>query len=236
MTTWDLRLASRRDVAQGTVAFRFGKPDGMRFRAGQTIDLVLPATCGEPQARHAFSIASAPYEDHVEVATRMRDSAFKRALGALVPGDKVSGDGPFGSLGLPADPARDVLLVAGGIGVTPFLSILRQASRDGGPRRLCLVYSNRRREEAAYLDELEQLAETVPGFRLVSVMTREPLTRGAGPQGHVNATVLGAARAGLHRPLCLIAGPPAMVGAVREGLVASGVAEDDVRDEVFFGY
>ena len=129
-----------------------------------------------------------------------------------------------------------MLLVAGGIGVTPFLSILRQASRDGGPRRLCLVYSNRRREEAAYLDELEQLAETVPGFRLVSVMTREPLTRGAGPQGHVNATVLGAARAGLHRPLCLIAGPPAMVSSVRDGLVASGVAEDDVRDEVFFGY
>lgn len=238
MTSWDLTLASRREVAQGTLAFRFGRPGGLRFRAGQAVDLVLPAASGEPGARHAFSLASAPFEDHLEVATRMRDSPFKRALGKLVPGDTVACDGPFGSFRLPSDPGRDALLVAGGIGITPFMSLLKQAARDGGPRRLCLVYSCRRRAEAAYLDELERFAGSGMGLRLIPVMTREE--DAAGREGfhrsRVNAAVLDAALSGLRRPLCLVAGPPALVAAVRDSLSACGVADDDLRDEAFHGY
>ena len=124
MTTQGSKLRGREQVAHGTMAFHFDKPAGFKFKAGQAIDVVLLEASGtDPQsARHTFSIVSAPFENELVVATRMRDSAFKRALGALPIGASIAIEGPFGSLSLHNDRARPALFIAGGIGITPIRS------------------------------------------------------------------------------------------------------------------
>ena len=124
-------LRAREDVAEGTMAFHFDKPTGFAFKAGQAVELLIADPAGGANdVGHAFSIVSAPFEGELVIATRMRDSAYKRALKAMRPGAKVRLDGPFGSLTLHNKRARAAVLIAGGIGITPFMSMIRQAAHE----------------------------------------------------------------------------------------------------------
>ena len=219
-------LSSTRIIAASTVEFRFARPAGFAFRAGQAIDLALP---GVPDGKHAFSIVSAPFADEIAIATRMRASPYKLALGALKPGAKVLVEGPFGSLTLHRAPSRDAVFVAGGIGVTPFMSMLWQAAHDNDARRFTLVYSNRRPEDAAYLSELQALQQEFRRFRLRTVMTDSAGER-------IDVALVQLCIAGANQPVFYLAGPPAMVAAIRPVIIGAGVDEDDVRAEEFFGY
>ncbi|MBL8539970.1 MAG: FAD-dependent oxidoreductase, partial [Betaproteobacteria bacterium] len=130
MSTFEVKLQDREEVAEGTMAFHFEKPAAFDFKAGQAIDVILPKPPGDDVqgARHTFSIVTAPFESDLVIATRIRDSAFKRALKSLAMGSAVGIEGPFGSLTLHRDPARPAVFIAGGIGITPFVSMLRQAA------------------------------------------------------------------------------------------------------------
>src|SRR5262245_8721351 len=130
MATYQVRLKSRREIAEGTMAFHFEKPPGFSFKAGQALSWTLvdpPETDAEGNTRN-FSIASAPGEADLMIATRMRDTAVKRALKTIPLGTEVRIVGPFGSLILHQNTARQAVFLAGGIGITPFRSMLWQAA------------------------------------------------------------------------------------------------------------
>jgi ferredoxin-NADP reductase len=245
-------LASRQRVAEGTEAFHFTRPGGLDFTPGQALELLLPAGAVDAApSGHAFSIVSAPFEREVVIATRMRDSAYKRALAALQPGASVQLDGPFGELVLD-DGTRPAVLIAGGIGITPFVSMLRHAARERLARPLALVYSNRRPQDAAFLDELVSLARQAPGFRLHATMTGIAAATQAwsGLARRIDADMLASAarsvgaaavapRDGASRvaaPLWYVAGPPGLVAAATMALDDLGVPEADVHAEQFEGY
>lgn len=239
MSLHDSHLLQREDVAEGTLAFHFSRPDGFTFKPGQAIDLVLdaPGLSGDA-TRHAFSLVCAPSENELIIATRMRDSAFKRALGALPVGAKVAVDGPFGSLTLHNKVARPACFIAGGIGITPFMSMLRHAAGQQSNHRLALLYSNRRPEDAAFLAELQQLARRNPDFRLVATMTgmEKSAASWEGETGVIDAGLLGRVLADLPSAIVYLAGPPGMVEAMRAALEKAGFDGDDVRSEEFHGY
>lgn len=240
MTLTTARLQRREEIAERTMAFHFDKPAGFGFKPGQAIDLVLPdpAAPGAEGARHAFSIVSAPHEDELVVATRVRDSAFKNALARLPVGAPVQVDGPFGSLTLHTRQERAAVFIAGGIGITPFMSMLRHAANGASRQRLVLVYSNRRPEDSAFLSELQRLEGENRNFRLVATMTnmRESRAPWTGETGTVDEALLKRVAAGLPDPIYYVAGPPAMVGALRATLERAGVDADDIRSEEFHGY
>lgn len=240
MAIHEVTLQSRETVAEGTQAFHFSRPPGFAFKPGQAIDLILPALEGSNPdgAKHAFSLVNAPGEPGLTIATRMRGSAFKRALEQMKPGDKAKVDGPFGSLTLHKDAARDALFVAGGIGITPFMSIVRHAASGGDARHRVLVYSNHRPEDAAFLGELDAHAKAGTGFRVVPTMTamHRSASHWAGESRRLDVPMVQAAMAGLARPIAYLAGPPGMVAAARETLISAGIDEDDIRAEEFFGY
>ena len=159
MATHQVKLKNRREVAEGTMAFHFEKPPGFAFKAGQALAWTLidpPETDNEGGMRN-FSIASAPGESDLMIATRMRDTAFKRVLKTMPLGTEVRIVGPFGSLTLHQNAARPAVFLAGGIGITPFRSMLRQAAEQKLPHHLFLFYSNRCPEGAAFLEELQEL-------------------------------------------------------------------------------
>lgn len=243
MSIYDAKLEGREEIAEGTMAFHFSKPLGFAFKPGQAVDVILPGPPGSPGAdeagaRHAFSLASAPVDAQLTIATRMRDSAFKRALKVLPFGAPVRLDGPFGSLTLHNNRARPAVLIAGGIGITPFRSMLRQAAQDQLPQDLVLLYSNRRPEDAAFLAELQELEQQNRRFRLVATMTQ--MSKSGRPwdgiYGLIDEALLRQIGDNLVAPIYYLAGPPKMVEAMRQNLNFAGVDDDDVRSEEFYGY
>lgn len=231
---------NRQEVAHGTMAFEFEKPAGFHFKAGQALDVTLldPKETDPEGNSRAFSIVSPPYAEDLVVATRMRDTPFKRFLKTMPLGTRVKIDGPSGSFTLHNNPAKPGVFLAGGIGITPFVSILRQARRDNLPRKLYLFYSNRRPEDAAFLEDLQVLERQNSGFHLVATMTqREKSGREwKGEIGKINREMLVKHIPVLQGPIYYVAGPSGMVAAIRQVLTGAGVDEDDIRTEEFAGY
>jgi ferredoxin-NADP reductase len=237
---FETMLAGREMVAERAMSFRFDKPPGWEYRAGQFVDITLldpPETDAEGNTR-GFSISSAPRENVITITTRLRDTAFKRTLQRVQLGTDVKIEGPFGDLRLHhAD--RPAVLLAGGIGVTPFRSILVETIGGGRlPYRVILFHANRRPEDAAFADEFRALERSDPSLTFVPTMTAMAGSRQRwdGEQGHIDAAMLQRHGPGLVQPVHYIAGPPGMVHALRSMLVTSGVDEDDIRTEEFTGY
>lgn len=234
------KLKDRTEVAEGTMAFRFEKPSAWTFKGGQYLDVTLlepPETDSEGNVR-SFSIASAPHEETLMVATRMRDTAFKRVLKAMPFGTAVKIEGPSGDLILQNDSKRTAVFLAGGIGITPFRSIVHSAAKEKLPNRLVLFYSNRRPEDAPFLEELQNLERENPKYKLISSMTEMEKSQRPwnGETGLIDQEMLGRHLKGAPSPIYYIAGPPAMVKGVHEMLSKAGVNADDIHAEEFAGY
>jgi ferredoxin-NADP reductase len=232
-------LLSTQDVATGTVALTFTRPAGFRFSAGQAVYLTLAKTSNTDEAGRVrtFSIASAPHESDLMIATRRSDTSFKRALLALTTGSRVTIEGPCGNLSLHEDPGRPAVLIAGGIGVTPFRSLILDAAKRGLPHRLFLFYSNRTAAEAAFLAELNDLQRDHPRLTVIPTITGAdgPLDL-TGETGSVTTDMLQRHLLDLSAPVYYLAGPPAMVAAMQRLLTEAGVRGADVRAEAFPGY
>ena len=230
----EITLRRRQTVAEGTVAFYFDKPAGFTHEAGQNamFTLINPAEDDASGPTRPFTIASAPHEPELMIATRMRASAFKRTLAAASLGTKVEMEGPAGVMVLHEDAARPAVFLAGGIGITPFLAMARDAAKRRLPHRLVLFYSNRRPRDAAFLSELERLQG--PNFKLIATMTDVP--DWPGEKRRISRELLAAHLPDLPEPVYYFAGPPGMTMAVQGMLKDLGVSEDDMRSEEFYGY
>jgi ferredoxin-NADP reductase len=227
-------LTGREEVAEGTMAFRFAKPPGFSFKPGQAVDISLV-----DGAHRLLSLVSAPFEEELAVATRMREgSAFKRALGTLPLNSKIKLKGPLGVMTLHEDRARAAVFIAGGIGITLFMSMLRQAAHDRLAQRLSLLYSNRRPQDAAFLGELQGLERQNEYFRLLATMTDMDKSARAwhGARGLVNEEMVKRFVGDAVAPVYYLAGPPTMVDAMIGVLSRAGVRDEDVRSEEFYGY
>ena len=240
MSAYETRLLGHEEIAAGTRAFRLAKPSGFAFAPGQAVTLVLIQPPPEENSRQRiFSLVSAPFEAELVVATRMREgSAFKRALKELSGGAALRLRGPRGSLTLSEDAVRPAVFVAGGIGITPFMSMLRQAAHEGSRRQFRLLYSSRRPEDAAFLDELQGLDRGLPGFQLHATMTDMASSGRAwrGDTRSLDADLIAGACRGLSAPLYFVVGPPGFVTAAKGALDLLLVSADDVRTELFHGY
>ena len=240
MPNHPVRLRKKEEVAEGTMAFYFEKPAGLQFKPGQFANLTLlnpPETDGEGNVR-SLSIASAPFEDDLLFATRMRDTAFKRVLKIMPLGSELTLGGPFGSFTLHSDSSRPGVFLAGGIGITPFRSMILHASRNRLPHRLLLVYSNRRPEDAAFLQELEGIEKKNTKFNFIGTMTQMEKSKRKwdGRTGSIDKDMLSECTDDWKGSIYYVAGPPTMVSAIGQVLADLGVSEDDIRSEEFAGY
>lgn len=235
-----VRLSDRKEIAERTIACRFEKPSDFVFKPGQFIEMTLlnpPETDAEGNSR-AFSIASAPRDDFLLVATRLRDSAFKRVLSHASQGTQVKIDGPFGDLRLHNDSSRAAVMLCGGIGITPFRSIILNATQNKLPHRIFLFYSNRRPEDAPFLEELQALEQQNSNFKLIGCMTELQKSRRLwdGEREKISRKVLEKYLDGLPSAIYYVTGPPGFVASMHAMLVDCGVDDDNIRTEEFGGY
>jgi ferredoxin-NADP reductase len=232
-------IKEKREVAKGTLMVVFdllGRE--VDFTAGQYfwVTLLDPPYDDEKGPRRHISVVTSPNERTVlGLCTRLRDSAFKRSLAELPVGAEVDVEEPKGTFLLPEETDRPYVFVAGGIGITVFRCMLRYIAEDGLPHRVTLVYSNRDRASAAFLDELVELERDNPNVQLVLTMTQDP--DWDGESRRIDAELL---RDHLGDDLqsftYLIAGPPAMVEGVLGTLQAAGIPEEQLRPARFSGY
>jgi len=240
MPKYETTLTARETVAEGTMAFHFAKPAGFKFEAGQSMNVSLidpPETDGKGNSR-SFSLVSALYETELVIATRMRDTAFKRVLKSMPAGGRVSLRGPAGKFTLDGADARPAVFLAGGVGITPFVSMSRQAAHDRLARDIWLFYSNRRPEDAAFLDELAALPRRNPRYRFVGTMVEmakssRPWT---GETGFLDRAMLERHLKDLSASVYYTAGPPGLVEAMQKMLADAGVDDEAIRTDEFFGY
>jgi ferredoxin-NADP reductase len=241
MSDYQSTLLGRTEVAEGTMAFQFEKPNNFVFKAGQYIDLTLSGSQPEfgPSAglTHTFSIASSPSDEELVVTTRIRNSVYKQAISNLSMGSPATIEGPMGSFSLHNNTTRPAVFLAGGIGIAPFLSMLTYATEVKLHHNIVLFYANRYLEDAAFVDSLWKLETANPRFRFVPILTRAANNNGwKGKTGHISSKMLLTSVRALRSPIYYIAGPPTMVAATRRTLSEVGVDEDDIRTEEFAGY
>jgi ferredoxin-NADP reductase len=233
------QIKEKREVAKGTLLVIFdllGRE--VDFTPGQYfwVTLLDPPYDDERGPRRHISVVTSPNERGVlGLCTRLRDSAFKRSLAELPVGADVEVEEPKGDFLLPEDTDQRYVFIAGGIGITVFRCMLRYIAEERLPHRVTLVYSNRDRESAAFLDELVELQRDNPNLELVLTMTDDPAwdgeSRRIGPE--LLQDRLGDEWLDL---TYLITGPPAMVDGVMETLQAAGVPEEQLRPARFSGY
>jgi ferredoxin-NADP reductase len=233
------RIKEKSEIAKGTLLVAFDLlGEEVNFTPGQYfwVTLVDPPYDDDKGPRRHITVVTSPNDRGVlGLATRIRDSAFKRSLVELPVGAEVDVEEPKGDFLLPDDTEQEYVFIAGGIGITVFRSMLRYIAEENLPHRVTLVYSNRDRESAAFLDELQELERRNPNLRLVLTMTEDP--EWDGETRRMDADFL---RDHLGDDLgaftYLVAGPPGMVEAMEKMLQEAGVSEEQVRPERFSGY
>jgi ferredoxin-NADP reductase len=230
-------IKEKREVAKGTlfVTFDLGG-ENVEFEPGQYfwVELLDPPYEDEKGPRRHITVVTSPTEGVLGLATRIRDTAFKRSLVEMPEGAAVDVEQPKGSFVLPEDTSKRYAFVAGGIGITPFRSMLRYIADKGLDYDITLVYSNRDVESTAFLDELKELESVVPRCRVLFTMTDDPSWEG--DKRMLDAEVLGELLGDLESFHFMIAGPPPMAKSVEGSLLEAGLSEDQVQSDSFSGY
>lgn len=236
--TYTLELISKREVAHQTMEFRFEKPEGFVYKAGQSMRFRMPGTDEE----RTFSILTAPHEDDLAFAMRIRGSEFKKAIKRFEPGDTISASGPRGKFGLSDDENRPPacagrqLWVAGGIGITIFLAMLKEMKHRGLTHPVTLLYSNRNQEDIAYKDELDALAGDMPHVRIVYVLTKEKPPHWEGETERINARLIKKYINDVSSADYYVAATPEMVERMHDLFLDMGIPEERIHTKRFKGY
>jgi ferredoxin-NADP reductase len=234
------KIKEKREVAKGTLMVTFDLlGEEVDFMPGQYfwVELLDPPYDDEKGARRHITVVTSPTEKGVlGLATRLRDSAFKKSLAELPEGAPVDVEQPKGSFLLPEDTSKDYVFLAGGIGITPFHSMLRYIADKGlDDYKITLVYSNRDQESAAFFEELQEIESKVAGLRVVFTMDHDESWDGEKRRisPEMLQDVLGSDLSSFH---FMIAGPPGMAKAVEAAILEAGVPEEQVQSDSFSGY
>jgi ferredoxin-NADP reductase len=172
------------------------------------------------------------------VATRLRDTAFKRELATMPLGTAVKIEGPGGNLVLHNNPDRTAVFLAGGIGVTPIRSILLWATKQKLAHCIYFFFSNRRPENTPFLEELQALQQQNPNYAFVATMTQMETSHREWKEetGYINQDILAKYVKNTKSPIYYIVGPPGMVKGLQMMLNVAGIDDDDIRTDEFAGY
>lgn len=237
MPIFTLKLIEKREIAQNMLAFRFEKPAGFTFIPGQYggFTLINPPETDAGGNTRRFSLLSTPDDAYLEIGTRIQQSAYKRVLSRLPIGGEIKFAGPTGNFILHDDPAIPAVFIAGGIGIAPFYSMIRDAARHQAPRQIILFYGNQSPDTTAFLSELTQIEKNYAGFKLTATFDK-PASDWQGETGFISHTMIKKYVQDIHQPYYYICGAPAMVTALQETVAEMGVDASQVKVEDFPGY
>ncbi len=210
--------------------FRFERPEGFSFRAGQFV--IVRMEIGGKQMARCYSISSSPAAAaYLEISVRNQGTVSRFLHENLTVGSRLAVRGPGGPFVYP-DGDRPIVLLAGGIGITPLRSMLLHALSSEPDRRVTLVLSAKTADAVPFLDELRALERRHPRFRLAVTLSRQPAADGF-LSGRIDRALLESAVDSTSQAVYMICGPAAMIEEMRSLLHAIGVPAGQVHFEKF---
>jgi ferredoxin-NADP reductase/nitrite reductase/ring-hydroxylating ferredoxin subunit len=231
----------RKEKLEGTdiMTFRFAKKEYPDYRPGQFAFFPLDDVKDAKGPVRHFSLASSPTEDELVISTRIRDSPYKQALSSLAPGSQIKVSTPQGIFTLQED--KPAVLLSGGIGVTPFRSMIKYATDRRLPTRIVMCDSNRNAQNILYKDEFDRWARENKNLKIVYTITDEEQGGSGweGEQGRIDKEMLNKHLADKDHQTAIfyICGPPGMLEAMRNLLQNElQIPRERIMIEEFTGY
>ena len=254
---FELSLLEKREHQDTDVmSFKFGRQDNIshnifNYAAGQYAFFDIGGVYNDPEGpvRH-FSLASSPTEEEIIISTRIRDTPYKKRLSSLEIGSKAKVTKPLGKFVLHDDYSKPAVLLSGGIGVTPFRSMIKYATDKQLPIRIVMFDSNRNIPNILYKEEFDECLNKNTNLKIVYTITEKEDDNQPSSATGVNKEWKGERgridKAMLERHLndneiknsiYYICGPPGMLNAIKELLQNSlQIPKDQIRTEEFTGY
>lgn len=230
---YTVRVLESRPLTPTSHLLRLEKPAGYDFRVSQATRLFLNTPGGIE--RHTLSMSSSPTHPYLEFAARQTNSPWKETFFSLKPGDTINIEGPVGKFFLNQE--RPAVLIAGGIGITPFKSMIEYATEVHLPIDLTLLYSNRTPDEIAFKSELDALAVLNPHLEIIYTITRGLPEHGwTGRVGRIDQELLHQASENKPDVYYYICGTPSLITDAVQMLNNLGVTSERIMLETFKGY
>lgn len=231
-----LKLVDKITESKGTKSFIFKSDKEVEYMPGQFFYITLPKL-NYPEPRGAtrhFTLSSSPTENGIlKITTRIRDeSGYKKTLDELKIGETVEGEGPNGTFVLEESDITPNVFLAGGIGITPFRSMIKYISDKKLSTPVYLIYSNSNEEDITFKKELEKISRENPNIKINFIITNKT--------GRLDEQklkqLLKEWELEIKNVTYWVVGPPPMVDAVEEILENIKISSGQIRTEKFTGY
>lgn len=232
-----LTLVGIEQKAAGVYDFVFASDRRFTFRPGQYLEWTLGHRYPDDRGnRRYFTIASSPTEKHVRLGVKFYDpsSTFKRALAAMKPGSKISTSHLAGGFVLPKNKEKKLVFIAGGIGITPFRSMIQYLLDTKEARSIVVFYANKTAADIAYRDILDR-AQAELGIQTVYALSNETKPLPGVFMGQINAKLIAQQVPDYRERTFYLSGPHGMVDAFKHTLVDMGVSRFKIKSDFFPG-
>lgn len=237
-----LRLIEKKQENSDTISFLFKPEESLIYKAGQYLRYHIENPSPDERGENRFfSISSAPFENIIRLSTKfsLKGSTFKKDLQALSGGDTVEVSGPYGKFSV-ENTDKEYVFIAGGIGITPFRSILLDWDHNNLPIKATLIYATRN-QEALFKEELLNLAKKHNGFKIYQIISGniEKPTKEINLtllKGRVDGNLIKKLTPEMQNKIYYISGPEEMVMELEEVIWKLGVPEENTKRDYFPGY
>jgi ferredoxin-NADP reductase len=213
-------------------SFRFQRPASFDYKPGQFMYIKIKSETKE-LLKH-FTISSSPSEDYLEFTKKLTGSDFSNALDNLKTGEQVGINGPFGFFTFEGE-FKKIGLLTGGIGITPFRSMIKYCTDKKLAVDIVLLYGNHCKEDVVFAKELEEIQKINKNFKVVFSLS-EPGEGWTGKKGRINLDMIKAEIPDYMERIFFTAGPPPMVEAMNNLLKELSLPPEQVKKEDFPGY
>jgi ferredoxin-NADP reductase len=234
-----LKLKRIEEVGDGMRDFVFRKPV-LKFKPGQYLEWTLGHNRVDSRGnRRYFTIASSPTEPDLRLGVKFyeKPSSFKKKMLEMSRGNEIMAGQLAGDFTLPRDKKKKLVFIAGGIGITPFRSMVKYLSDRGEKRPIVLLYSNRTNSEIAYRDVFDEAARTI-GLKTIYAITgaEEMPPEEDGHKGHIDGALIRSAVPDYRDRIFYISGTHAMVSSVETMLHQMGIPRKQIKTDFFPGF
>ena len=214
-------------------SFRFPRPAGLDYKAGQFLFVTIKP--GEKELSKHFSFSSSPTEkEHIEFTKKFTDSEFTAALKTLKPGDWARIEAPFGDFTFEGEHEK-IGMLAGGIGITPLMSICKFCTDKQLKTKITLLYGCRTENDIAFRKELEEMQKQNSNLKVV-FMLNEASSDWKGAVGVINADMVKQEIPDYKETMFYTCGPPPMVEVMEKLVESLGLPKTQLKREYFSGY
>ena len=228
------KFVHREQLIEDTFSHYFEKPSGFRFSPGQynrwRIEIENPDERGSSRP---FTIAVSPSNNYLVITTKRGITSFKKKLFELTEGEQINFFGPLGTFVLDEENPSPKVFLAGGIGITPYYSMLTYAFEKKLANDITLFASFSTKDEVIYFDELSKISKELPNIRASYTLTKEEVS--GFESGRINEEMI-SKYADIGKSVFYIVGPPGMVSAMEEIVSGMGISEERIKIENFTGY